>query len=583
VLRFLVPALLALAAVLPAQTNILPLTAVRAGMKGVGRTVFSGNRVEEFQVEVLGLLENVGPKEALILARLSGGPLEHTGVMQGMSGSPVYIDGKLVGAVAMAFPYAKDPIAGIRPIEDMLSERPGSSQSDVRRRAVALFDHDLGGLLPVAARPEGRMTDIATPVAFGGFSRGALEAFSPQLRALGLEPRQGITAGGRMPDTMGDAKLLQPGSMISVQLMSGDLSVGADGTVTYIDGKRVYAFGHRFLDVGATSLPFARSEVITLLASLNSSYKLSSAREWMGTITSDGSMGVTGTLGTQAPLVPLDIKLIANGREVDSYHMRMVPDTLLSPLLLQMALFSVIDGSQRTVGASTVRLRGAAEFDNAPPVRLDNVYSDDHGAAQQASTGAAVPFAYVMQSGFGKLALRKIEVTVEMSNTRRQLAVDGIYASRKQVRPGETLRLHVTMAGEDGANVTREAEYQVPRGAQPGTLFITVSDATVANFSDFRQILATPMRTPEQVAATVNALHPNNRAYVRVWRPEPAFQVEGVDLPAPPPSAALIFADALTSQAGVTQSRNSKLAQMELDMGEVVVTGSKTIQVEIKE
>jgi len=167
-------------------------------MHGVGRTVFSGTKIEEFQVEILGVLDNIGPKESLILGRLSGGPLEHTGVMQGMSGSPVYIDGKLVGAVAMAFPFAKDPIAGIRPIQDMLRL---TSNAGPARQQLALNERDLTRMLPrsqaVSAGSE-RMVDIATPVSFGGFSRETLDAFAPQLRALGLEPRQSVTNGSKI-------------------------------------------------------------------------------------------------------------------------------------------------------------------------------------------------------------------------------------------------------------------------------------------------------------------------------------------------------------------------------------------------
>src|SRR5205809_4494397 len=249
-----------MAAVLSAQTAFLPLKDLKPGMAGTGRTIFSGNRIEDFQVEILGVLENVGPKESLILARLSGGPLEHTGVMQGMSGSPVYIEGKLVGAVAMAFPFAKDPIAGIRPIQDMVrtytTMGPAPSPAPPQRAMLAPAEKDLTRFFPKPASArlestsagEARMIDIATPLSFGGFSRATLDAFAPQLRALGLEPRQGVTSGGStLAGTMGNPADLKPGSMISVQLMAGDLSVGADGTVTHIDGSRIYAFGHRFL------------------------------------------------------------------------------------------------------------------------------------------------------------------------------------------------------------------------------------------------------------------------------------------------------------------------------------------------
>jgi hypothetical protein len=588
-----VPAVFALATALAAQTGFFPLQDVKPGMRGTGRTVFSGSQVDEFQVEILGVLDNIGPKESLILARLSGGPLEHTGVMAGMSGSPVYIDGRLLGAVAMAFPFAKDPIAGIRPIQDMM--RPAtalpSATAPVQRAAIALADRDLTRVLPrpepgvpSGAAGEERMVDIATPISFGGFSRATLEAFAPQLRALGLEPRQGITAGGKVEPGMGNPADLKPGSMISVELMAGDLSVGADGTVTHIDGNRIWAFGHRFLAVGATALPFARADVITLLPNLNTSFKLASAREWMGTISQDHDTAIAGELGKRAALVPVSIGVSRAGRSVESYKVQMVNDPLLSPLLLQMAVYSAIDATERTVGASSIRVTGEVEFQNAPaPVRLENMYAADNGSAMLVSLSAAIPVAYVMQSGFNSLELKKVAINVEAFDQKKQLTIDGISVSRREARPGEKVLLNVVLAGENGAETTRQVEYQVPIGAEPGPLYFTVADANTANLADFRQILATSPRSAGQLIATVNNLHPNTRAYIRVWRADPAFQLEGADLPDPPASVALILAGSQSSLAGITQTRNSKVAAMEVDAGDMVVTGSKTIQVEIKE
>ena len=591
--RFVVPAVFALATALAAQPGFFPLQDVKPGMRGTGRTVFSGSQVDEFQVEILGVLDNVGPKESLILARLSGGPLEHTGVMAGMSGSPVYIDGKLVGAVAMAFPFAKDPIAGIRPIQDMM--RPAtalpSASGPVQRAAIALADRDLTHVLPrpergVPSGPAGeaRMVDIATPISFGGFSRATLEAFAPQLRALGLEPRQGITAGGKIDPGMGNPADLKPGSMISVELMAGDLSVGADGAVTYIDGNRVWAFGHRFLAVGATALPFARADVIALLPSLNTSFKLASPREWMGTISQDHDTAIAGELGKRAALVPVSIGVSRAGRAVESYQVEMVNDPLLSPLLLQMAVYSAIDATERTVGASSVRVTGEVEFQNAPaPVRLENMYAADNGSAMLVSLSVAVPVAYVMQSSFSSLELKKVAIHIEAFAQKKQLTIDGISVSRREVRPGEKVLLNVVLAGENGAETARQVEYQVPIGAEPGPLYFTVADANTANLADFRQILTTSPRSAGQLIATVNNLHPNTKAYIRVWRADPAFQLEGADLPDPPASVALILAGSQSSLAGITQTRNSKVVGMEVDAGDMVVSGSKTIQVEIKE
>ena len=563
-------------------------------MHAVGRTVFSGNRVEDFQVEILGVLENAGPKESLILARLSGGPLDHTGVMQGMSGSPVYIDNKLVGAVAMAFPFSKDPIAAIRPIEDMV-RTPGNGspvasvlqQRKSVRPAIALADRDLTRPFskPASlASGEARMVDIATPISFGGFSQATLDAFAPQLRALGLEPLQAVSGGGKPEAAMGNPADLKPGSMISMQLMSGDLTMGADCTVTYVDGPRIYACGHRFLDVGATAMPFARAEVIALMPNLNTSFKLSAAKEWMGTINQDLNTAVAGELGKRAPMAPLSLSVWRGNRAVENYQAQMVNDPLLSPLLLQMAVYSAIDATERTVGASSLRVTGQVEFQNAPaPIQLDNIFSADNGSALQVSLAAAVPLAYIMQSGFDTLRLKKVDLRIEAYDQKKQLEIDGLSLSKREVRPGEKLQLFVTLMGENGAETTRKLEYEVPIGAEPGPLYFTAADANTTNLTDFRAVLTSTPHTPAQLIGTVNSLHPNNKAYVRVWRPDPSFQLEGAEMPDPPASVALILSGSQASIAGITQTRNAKIGEMEIDGGDVVISGVKTIQVEVKE
>jgi hypothetical protein len=587
VLRFVVPAVLAFAIPLPGQTPLFPLKDIRPGMHGTGRTVFTGNRIEEFQVEILGVLENIGPHESVILARLSGGPLQETGVMQGMSGSPVYIDGKLVGAVALGFAFSKEPIAGIRPIEDMIRPVAIRAALPPPRSPVALAANELVRALPqpaLAMAGSAQMIDIATPLSFGGFTRATLDTFAPQLRALGLEPRQAVSSAGRLDGAMGNPADLKPGSMISVQLLSGDYNVGADGTVTYIDGNRVYAFGHRFLDVGATSLPFARSEVLTLVPNTNASFKLSAAREWMGSISYDGNCAIAGEFGKRAATVPVSVAVTSGGKHIESYQMQMVNDPLLSPLLVQMAVFSAIDATERTVGAATLRITGEIDFQNAPaPVRINNMFSADNGSAAQASLSTAVPVAFVMQSDFDTLRLKSIALRIEAFEQKKELAIDGITVSRREAHPGDTVQLNVSLVGENGAETARHVDYKIPPGAEPGILYFTVADANISNVTDFRQAVSATARTPGQVITTVNNLHPNTRAYIRVWRADPAFQLEGVDLPAPPPSVALILGGSQSSLAGISQTRNSKIAEMEIDGGDVVISGVKTVQVEIKE
>jgi hypothetical protein len=570
-----------------AALTIMPLKDVRAGMHGTGKTVFNGDKIEDFQVEILGVLENTGPKESLILGRLSGGPLEHTGVMQGMSGSPVYIDGKLVGAVAMAFPYAKDPIAGIRPIEEML--RVDSAAQQQRSAVAGALAKNLGKnpylttLFPTREATgfgDTRMTEVATPLSLSGFTASAVEQFSPQMRKLGLEPRQGISTGGAPEDKMGNPADLKPGSMISVELMTGDMSVGADGTVTAIDGNKLYAFGHRFLAVGPTDLPFTRSEVMALLANVNTSFKISSARELMGVISQDRNTAVEGSLGTRAQLVPLDISVTQDTKQVETYHMQMVNDRFLSPFLLQMAVFSAIDATERAAGVSSILVHGAIEFENRKdPVRLQNIFAGDGGSAMQAAISTAVPLAYLMQAGFDQLKVKRISLQLESFDTKKELSIGQVYLSRKEVKPGETVELMTQLDGENGTELTRSLKYTIPQGTAPGTLYFTVADGTQTGLAELKQIIAETPHSAEQSISTVGRLRPSDKAYVRIWRAEPAYEVAGEELPDPPPSLALI----LGSTQNLSQDRNSKIKELVIDAGEMMVTGSRTVKVEVKE
>ncbi|MEO8659029.1 MAG: hypothetical protein ABI693_11190, partial [Bryobacteraceae bacterium] len=379
---------------------------------------------------------------------------------------------------------------------------------------------------------------------------------------------------------------LKPGSMISVQLMSGDMAVGADGTVTAIDGKNIYAFGHRFLSVGSTELPFARSEVIALLANLSTSFKISTAKEWMGTITDDRNAAVAGELGRKAQLVPVSISVsraAGSGKPVldNSYKMSIVNDRFLSPMLLQMAVFSAIDSTERTMGTGSFVVRGAIEFqDGSAPIKVDNMYAGDLNVPLVVSLSTASPLAYVMQSGFSRLKLKSVSLQIDAFSDKKQVQIDDVWTSRQEVRPGETVDVMVNLRGDNGVESTRKVSWQVPIGAVPGPLFFTVADGATTNLNDYRQFLAVPPRSSAQLISFLNGMRDNTGAYVRVWRGDQGFQVNGDDLPSPPASLALMLS---RTQATTPLAYNSKLAELQINAGDAVVSGSKTIQVDIKE
>jgi hypothetical protein len=576
------------AAALHAQSRFFPVGDLRAGMQGIGKTVFSGNQIEEFKVEILGVLENAGPKQSLVLVRLSGGPLASTGILQGMSGSPVYIDGHLLGAVAMTFSYSKEPIAAVRPIEDIIRAGEGGGLTRAPARA-SLGDTDLTARLEPAApllAAGGKLVDIATPVSLAGFARATVERFAPRLQALGLEPQQGLSGGGRLPPGLGKPSSLQPGSMISVQLMTGDMSVGADGTVTHIDGDRFYAFGHKLLSLGSTDIPFARSEVLALIPSLSTSFKISAPREWMGTLREDRDTGVAGWLGRKAAMVPLTVTLThhstaGSARRQTKYEMEMVSDTLLSPVLVQMAVASAIQATERTSGAATLEVSGEIRLQDGPPIRIANTYSGDSGLADQAALAAAVPLAYALQFEYASLRPQEVRVEINSFETRRQVQVVQAWTSRREARAGESVDLTVVMAAPNGQETTGKVSYRIPQGARPGTLYFTVSDGGSANAIEYRQFLDTTPNSARQLVAFLNGLRDNTKAYVRVWRPEVAYGAGGYNLPSPPPSAGQILSRMDAAAVSPLTTQGSKVAELEVGANGMVVSGSKTVQVEI--
>ena len=584
------------------------LADVKPGLHGIGRTVFSGNRVEEFQVEILGLLNNISPKQVVILARLSGGPLAQTGILQGMSGSPVYIDGKLLGAVALGFPFSKESIAGIQPIEQMVSESsldapvPGARFPSPSQASFWNF-YRHGAYASIAANPTessvttpfGHLSPLGIPLSFSGFTPATLQTLSAGFQGLGFQPAAGLS--GQISEhsasnmTSQTSQTIVPGSMISVGLLTGDLNMTADGTVTYVDGKRVYAFGHRFLDIGSVEMPFAHSEVIALVPNVNSSFKLSAPQAWAGSILSDRASAVSGEIGRSAHTVPLEVDVHSSSTGDHSYRFQVVNDRFLTPFVTQAALFSVLDATERTAGRGTVQLTGRVEWDHQlPPLEITGTFVSDSGLVQQASTDAVVPLGFVLGAGFGDIHLQKITFRLEANESKQQLHLAQAWTSTHDVHPGDALQISAILEGENGFQLSRTLRYQIPSGAPNGPLNLTLSDGNTLNYPEFAGLSQSSSHSAADLIRTINSFRDNNALYVRVWRPQPSFTISSPvtagELDDPPPSVALILSDpsnSATNNAGLALIRGSEVAQLSLSTPGFVVSGAKTLQVEVKE
>lgn len=563
-----------------------PIDDVRPGQRAVGRTVFQGDAIEDFEVEILGVLENFsGPKTSVIFGRLSGGPLERTGVMAGMSGSPVYIEGRLAGAVAFTYPFSKEPLAGIRPIGEMVSGFEEAAPSDLQSSpAIAVVLEDWGeqaGLSPrvrrstAASAPAGdRLHPIATPVSMGGFSDDTLQVFQDRFRALGLRPLQG--AGGRLREQAirDPADPLEPGAMISVGLIRGDLTMNASGTVTHVDGSRIFAFGHRFLSAGATSLPMMRATVMALVPNLSSSFKLSASGPQIGAVTLDREAGIAGELGAEPALVPVRLGVRASDGRDSAYSMEIVRDAQLTPLLLQVALFSAISAGEPSFAPLTVRVRGGVRFANGlPDLALDDIYAGA-GVGQAVSLSTAAPLAYLMRTGHSDVVIESIDLEVEAAGDDQYSDLVRAWCAKAQVRPGDAAEIRFASKGPDGSERLHSVHYRVPVSLPAGPVEVTISDALTANLDRWRGLLAG--RRARDAASTIrflNSLRGSDRAYVRFWHRKRSIWVHADRLPSPPASLHAILSTPAGRGGGALPGQSTTLEDRIVDGFPGVVRG----------
>jgi SpoIVB peptidase S55 len=597
----------ALASDSTSNSNLMPLDQVHAGMKGYGMTVFQGSKPERFEVEVLGILEGMpNPKQSIVIARLGGPLVDRTGVFAGMSGSPVYIDGKLVGAVAYAFPFAKEPIAGITPIKYMIDvfeegqkeEQPRSSQHISFKTLIgesatnsidslpALPSAQLGAraasnaaLVPYVGQT---IIPIATPVTFSGVSQTVLDIFAGDLRKIGIQPIAGVGGGSSLgPMVEANGNTLAPGSSVSVQLIRGDFTIDAAGTVTYRDGERIYAFGHPFLSSGATSWPMAESSIVTVVPNLNNSFKLSAAGNLVGSINQDRSTGVFGQLGDKPKMVPVHLTVHTSRNKTESYAFEIVSDPFLTPLLTKIAMFSAITATERQIGNQTLKLSGRIAINGQPDVVLDNTFTSPNGAALFAVGAVAQPLAVLLNSGFNAIDLRGVDVDVTSTDSRSSGSLNRLWIDKTEARRGESIEMQAFARNDNGSEFVERIALVIPADAPIGPLVITVGDGASLNQADRAQPAADfSPRDLGQLVRVINKLKRNNRLYVRMMRAGTGAIVNNEEMPVLPPSVLATLGSSRTS-GGYTPMSVATLEEHELPPSQFIISGQQTITINV--
>jgi hypothetical protein len=530
----------------------LPFADVRAGMKGVGKTVFHGETIETFDVEIVGLLPNIGPGQNLILARCTGGPLEQTGILAGMSGSPVTIDGKLIGAVAYSWGFSKDAIAGITPIEEMLSvgTRDGANVRKGRPTAGIPWDDavqhlrlpsTLGSffisrLASLATTPVGATASI--PLSVSGIGPAGLARIAPDLARAGFVALQSGAAGSRSSSATAP---IQPGSAVGVQLVRGDVEMTATGTVTWVDDDALYAFGHPLYGLGDVDMPLTAARVETLLPSLERSAKIAVPLNQAGAFRQDRASAIFGRLGATPTMLPVRLVLTDGSGERRNFAFDLVDDPLLSPLLLYSAMNGVLGTIERTFGSSTVRVREGSviKVDGANDVRLDNVFAGD-GATTDASGLSAFFLYLVMNNEWSTPRVSGINLILDYDREPKTSTVRRVTLDRYRVKAGTSVTARVLLAPYRGADRAITREIEIPEETSPGPLTLQIGDAASINRVEDADGPIVP-RNLEQLVTLVNRLRRNDRLYIVASRPDNGVFLGGARLPNLPPSITSIL------------------------------------------
>lgn len=551
--------------------DIMPLSEIKEGMTGVGRTVFKGSQIEEFQVEILGVLKNYLPQQNLILGMLKGGNLEETGVIAGMSGSPVYINGKMIGAVAYSWPFAKTPIAGITPIESMLKAQtmPTEQPPQAPPLEVASYynfenlitNHFQDAQKVQTSLPQFgnvQLTPIAAPLTVSGFEPKILESFTPLFSALGMQPVQGAAAGSTTEKLPAN---LDPGSPISVQLIQGDFDIGAIGTVTYRNQDKVLAFGHPFYNLGPINFPMATAQIYAVVPSLYSSFKVGSAGSVVGSVKQDLHSAIMGVMGSPSPMIPVTVKMNDGDEKERTFHFEVANHKLLTPILLDFAFQNSILVTQLGYSESTLKVNGIIGVKGRSPVVVGNIFSGA-GSFQSASQYVASVLYALMTNEFQNVDIQDVNIEVETSMKRNESELLEVWLDRNEVRPGETVKLRAMYRPLQGAKKFEEFDIKIPDDVQLNQqIYFMVGGGQELSRQEYAIYgKAYQPDNMDQLIGLLNGLRANDRIYVKAFTNEPSLVMKGQFLSSLPSSAFSILS---SSQTIGSSARVNRLALFE--------------------
>lgn len=579
------------------QPEILPLDQIKPGMKGEARTIFAGDKVESMQLEVLGVLPNLmGPKHDIILVELKGENVEFTGVAGGMSGSPVYIDGKLAGALSLRFGiFAKRPLAGVTPIAHVFEA--GQPDPAPRQQRASLT---AGGAAPSSTpgnAPSKRydipqevalgaglgsgafLSPIEMPLIFSGFRPEAVAPFASQLQEMGMVSAHGGTVAPQPEDAN-----IKPGDMVGMVLLQGDLNLSSGCTVTAVVKDQVYFCGHPFLGYGDMQLPMTRGHVLTTLSSSMSSVKIMNSGGAIGTITQDRRSAVVGKLGAAPPMIPIELTFDTPGNGEKKLRFEVVEHSKLTPLLVAISVFNGLTGTNQYGEGATFQLSGGIEIKGHPKVSLENMFApSDGGMPDGLFVALAVQniFTRIFNNPYERAKVQQVTLRVESIPEWRASSIQSAWSEKSEVRPGEDINVKVLLRPYRGEPFIQEVPVTIPAQAARGNLRILVSDAPTLNrLGNFLASNSSRLAGLGQLITLINRERRNHQLYITLLQPNPTLVVEDKELPNAPLSQINVL-DKQRKGGGSLLLRESVIGEWSAPLNQVI-NGQHSILIAVK-
>jgi len=578
------------AAVIP--SDIIPLDQIHEGMKGTALTVFQGVKPESMDVEVLGVMYNVnGPKGDVILVRLHGTKPEYTGVVAGMSGSPVYFNGKLAGALAFRIgEFSKEPIAGVTPIQEMLEINALDRSATPAPLRAGLLNANPSNQSEAAASPgenaalpmqnySNYLTPIETPLVFNGFAADTLQRYASQFAAVGIVPVMGVGSASdrKQPEP------IEAGSAVSAVLVRGDMDIAATCTVTYVDPQRLLACGHPLLQFGEVDLPMTKATVLATLPSPLNAFKIVNTTDTIGAFVQDRQNGIMGVPGRESKMIPVTVAMHA-GAATKEFHYEILNNARLTPLAMMATVFNALHGTNEYGEDITYRMNGVLSVKGYADVTLRNMFApQDNGQPAAALAAASIGdrFGRIYSNPFDAPDVEGVKLDFEVVRERRSARLEAARTDMTEARPGDQIMVETVIRPYRGERLLRQIPIRIPTSASKGTLHVLVSDGETLD----RMHRGTPMMNRglglAPTIALLNKERANDRVYVSLIDSDPEAMVADKVMPTLPLSVMNVMDNMRGTQDMVVLGESS-VSEASTDPLDYVVSGAQMLTINIK-